>query len=405
MQPEERIGRAARPLAEAGPWHIPPETLAIGDSQFVDYVGAGPWIGEEGCYGGISPGTDLFRQYLYLYFPQTYLVGGYSCRPIVGNESQMSVHATGRALDIMIHTVDGDEADNDLGDPIGNWLIENAEAIGIQYIIWDLYTWGAARDPGQKGKPYGGLHPHHDHLHIELSVDVADLTELWFLDAVDPPAIEGCLAIPKEGAIVEESDACFRAFGPNEFWRLIEDAGSGSALLWTNAFESDAPSNWARWNLVMEESGDYQIDVYVDPAWGVHRQTRYLVAHAAGETEVMVDQSAQQGWVSLGKFALSPDAPMWVDVYDHVAGPVEADQHIAVDAVRLTGQGFDPPTEDPAEKTPEESEDPSEATKGHRGNADEGGCSMSSAPPSPTGWGWLAALAFAVGLWRGREAR
>lgn len=399
---EPRVAKATKALAVDGPWHIPPETLAIGDTQYVDYTSAGPWVGSSGCGGDILSGTALLRDFLYTYFPQTYHIGGYACRPINGNPSQMSVHATGRALDIMLH-LDGGEADNGVGDPIGNWLIENAEAIGISLIIWDLYSWGAHRTPGEKDRDYGGAHPHHDHLHVELSVEMADQQELWFLDAVDMPKIPGCEPLSPNGGIIEETDACFRAFGPSEFWR-VEDAGSDGSLLWTNAFENDTPSNWARWNAYLEESGRYAIEVYVDPAWGVNRDTRYRVDHGAGEEIIYVDQSVEQGWVSLGEYELSSDDATWIDVYDDVAMPVEDDQHIAVDAVRLTRldlEGEPDPEPDPQDPQaePDPEEEPDIAISGEA----EAGCACTTAPRPGGGWAWAMALMGLVTLRRRRR--
>ena len=399
-----RIGRSVAPLAEAGPWNIPQSTLDIGDQMYVKYTGAGPWVGEDGCFPGMTPGNEILREYVYDHFPQTYSIGGYSCRHINGDSSTMSVHATGRALDIMLHTVEG-EADNDLGDPIGNWLIENAEAIGIQFIIWDLYTWGAARNPGQKGSHYGGAHPHHDHLHIELSLEASANDELWFGDLVSPPAIEGCDLIPIEGAIVEETSPCFRGYGPNEFWRLVEGEGHGGSLLWTNAWENDTPSNWGRWNLQLESAGHFDVEVYIDPAWAVHKTARYAITHADGETVVTIDQSEHDGWVSLGSYDFDPSHPQHVDLYDNELEPVEDDQHVAADALRLTGEGFEPPVIDPTpgNKTPSEEPSQSDNTKGvSKRAAEDSGCSVStpSSPQDVPTDAWLLMVAACVALRR-----
>ena len=66
--------------------------------------------------------------------------------------------------------LDGGEADNTLGDPIANYLIRNATELGVQFFIWDRSKWNI-----EYGGPkyYGGSHPHHDHLHIELTPDAA----------------------------------------------------------------------------------------------------------------------------------------------------------------------------------------------------------------------------------------
>ena len=373
-------------LAHPGPWSIPAATLAIGDTQFVVNTQAGPWIGESGCSGGMTPGNNILRDYLYAHFPQAYSIGGYSCRSINGDSSKMSVHGTGRALDIMIHTVGGAQADNDLGDPIGNFLIENAEAIGIQYIIWDLYTWNGEKPAGSKSKDYGGAHPHNDHLHVELSVEAAKNTTNWFENAITPPKILDCASIPEAGAVIEETDACFRAFGDAKYWRLVEGAGHGDSLLWTNAWENAEPGNWARWNLDFDVAGAYTVEVYVDATWGVYPKTEYAVKHGGNESLVVVDQAAKSGWVSLGDFDFSQGAEQHVSVYDNVLGAVADDQHIAVDALRLTPLGGEPPTGGWTPGGPVgggggggsgTAGGPSQSS---RSSGDDGGCSMPRAP-------------------------
>lgn len=387
---EESVGRIESALAHPGPWQIPADTLAIGDTQYVEYTGAGPWLGESGCSGGIMSGTDILRDYLYAHFPQTDDIGGYSCRPIVGNESQMSVHATGRALDIML-PLDNGEADNDLGDPIGNWLVENAEAIGIQFIIWDRYDWMAERATGNKGDDYGGQHPHHDHLHVELSVAMASQTTNWFEDAVEPPAIDGCQPLRFIGGLVEETDACFVAFGPAQYWRSVDD-GHGGTLLWTNAFENDKPANWARWNLVFAARGTYDVEIYVDPDWGVHTSTRYGIQHSEGTAVVEIDQSTQQEWVSLGEYMFDPQAEQHVSVYDDMPAAVAPDQHIAVDAVRVSRVGSYPIGNDPGGASDDDGEVPAGGNGTPEAGESDAGCSA-SAHASPTPY-WTIALAF-----------
>ncbi len=165
---DEALGQVQQPLTVPGPWQIPGDVRAVGDTQSVTYTGAGPWVGSSGCYGNLSPGAGEMREFLYQAFPALWHIGGYACRSIRGNDSVMSVHATGRALDLHVN-LEGGDADNGSGDPVGNWLIVHAEEIGIQYIIWDQWTWGAHRDPGSKDRAYGGQSPHKDHLHIELS--------------------------------------------------------------------------------------------------------------------------------------------------------------------------------------------------------------------------------------------
>jgi MYXO-CTERM domain-containing protein len=380
------VGRGEQALAYPGPWVIPPGTLALGDTQTVMYEGAGPWTGEEACAGGLEPGSAILGDYLAAIFPQIMHVGGYACRPVNGSTVTMSVHATGRALDLMLPTIGDDaEADNDLGDPVGEFLIENAETLGVQFIIWDRWDWMAARPAGEKGKAYTGAHPHNDHVHVELSAMAAMQTADWFSDVVTPPAIDGCLPLGPDGGVIDELDPCFQAFGAWDYWRSVGDAGYGGSLLWTNAWEHDVPANWARWHIALEAAGEYEVEVFLTSPFSVYPDTRYAVRHAGEETTRHLDQSAAEGWVSLGRYTFGEGDDQWIAVYDNVEGSVEADQHIAVDALRLVravtstsdaGVPLDPPLVD--------------ASTGLDGGADEGssmkrrrhrrGCATSGSP-------------------------
>ena len=333
---EPDLGDARYAIAEPGPWHIPPATTAIGDTQYVTYTGAGPWVGESGCGGGLLEGSAVLRDYLALYFPQAWSIGGYSCRPIVGDPNNMSVHATGRALDVMIETVDGTNADNTAGDVIGNWLVEHSEFIGIQMIIWDRWIWNASLDP-PKDHDYTGQHPHNDHLHVELSVEAAALGTPFFQGPMDPPDIASCGTIPAAGGVVDDSDSCAGFYGPPEFWRSA-DAGHGGSLLWTNAYQGDDPSNWARWILDIEQAGSYRAEVYLTPDFAVFDHVRYEVAHGGATDALVVDQGAltEEGWYQLGTFDFAAGPGQHVSLYDNSTEAVADEQHIAFDALRLT---------------------------------------------------------------------
>jgi hypothetical protein len=166
-------------------WVIPANVAAIGDQQYVAYTGAGSWSGGANCGGGLLAGTRELGDYLKVTFSGITSYGGYACRPNTANTSQLSVHGTGRAIDVMIPTVGGD-ANNAAGDRVANFLVENAEKIGIQFIIWDRNSWGASR--GQpKLRSYTGPVPHIDHLHVELSPEGARRMTEWFADTGNTP--------------------------------------------------------------------------------------------------------------------------------------------------------------------------------------------------------------------------
>lgn len=331
----EEVAKSEAALSHPGPWDLPASVASFGDTQHVTYTGAGPWVGPSGCGGGLSVGAGRLRDFLATGFPQVTHVGGYSCRTINGDSTTMSVHATGRALDIHI-PLHGGEADNDLGDPVAHWLIGHAEEIGIQYIIWDRWTWSGSRAAGSKERAYTGAHPHHDHLHVELSVEGGRGATRWFSGPMEPPEPTGCAALPGSGGVIEETSACFAAYGPATYWRH-ESVGHGGSLLWTNAFQSDAPSNWARWHVELRERGEYAVEVWAEPGFAVNRRTRYELRHGGAAHSIEVDLAAGAGgWLRLGVFDFDAGGGQHLSVHDDVDGAVAPDQHIPADAIRLT---------------------------------------------------------------------
>lgn len=337
-------------LAVDGPWEPPAELLAQAASYDVTFVTAGPWVGTSGCSRTFTEGAAQLKGWLEAYWPQVDGIGGYSCRPINGDSSNMSVHATGRAIDIHI-PLDGGQADNDLGDPVANWLLEHAEEIGIQTIIWDRWLWRPNRDP--RDRYYAGAHPHHDHLHVELTPAGARMETPWFQGEMGPPELSGCdEPLPAEGGVVDDSNSCFQAFGPAQFWRRVDGMGVEGGLRWTNAFESDDPSNWARWRINLAEAGTYKVEYHSVPEYAVFGSTQYTVKFGDKTEDVVVDQAAGgDGWVLLGEYDFVAGPGQWVAVYDNFNGPVAEDQHVIADAIRLSKPGMEPVDVDIKEPT------------------------------------------------------
>ena len=74
-------------------------------------------------------------------------------------------------------------ARNELGDLLAMWLTDNAEAIGVQYLIWDRTSWSVNKRGGTK--LYTGSHPHNEHIHVEITEE-AGRKETPFFTADDP---------------------------------------------------------------------------------------------------------------------------------------------------------------------------------------------------------------------------
>ncbi len=207
-----------RALNIPGMWVPANSTLAAGDQQSVVYdaaprVTAGghcastnPWAcscTHPACSLGL-PGALEFGAFLRMKFPQISSLGGLGdcCRQSTGDTSYLSVHSLGRAIDLMIPTLNAD-ADNTKGDPIAAWLIENAEDIGVQYVVWDRARWSMSRPPGQRYGPYTGSLSHTNHLHVELNLlGAARKTPFFLRRAADA----GTCAAHCDGSRIVRSD-------------------------------------------------------------------------------------------------------------------------------------------------------------------------------------------------------
>ena len=160
-----------------GRWLVPADVAAAGSAP-VAHDGAPAWAGGVNCAGGFTAGADALGRHLQGSFAQITRVFGYECRPNTALPGETSQHGTGRAIDVAIPRRDGD-ADNELGDPVANWLVMNSSRIGVQLIIWDHTIW-VGRLSGTKDLPYSGPDPHTDHIHIELNRAGADLQTDFF---------------------------------------------------------------------------------------------------------------------------------------------------------------------------------------------------------------------------------
>ncbi len=124
---------------------------------------------DANCTGTFTVGAESLRQFvLDTWVPPVTSVGGYSCRAIVGG-SQTSVHSVGRAIDIMVSALDPEGLQT--GDEIRNVLINNAEVLGIQRVIWNRKTWAPNTDGW---RDYTGENPHTDHLHVEINLEASE---------------------------------------------------------------------------------------------------------------------------------------------------------------------------------------------------------------------------------------
>ena len=145
-----------------------------------------------------------------------------------------------------------------------------------------------------------------------------------------------CTPLSAEGGTIDDGDACFSSGGPSEFLRRPTDAGELGDLVWTHTTDHPAETNFGHWTLDLAEAGRYQLEVSTPAAYAQSKQARYRVRAHGIETEVVIDQSAVDGWQSIGEFELAAGGDQYIHAGDNTGEPGSGDVQIVFDAVRVT---------------------------------------------------------------------
>jgi lysozyme len=167
---------------------------------------------------------------------------------------------------------------------------------------------------------------------VDQNVFNGSLDDLLALGTGEAPL---CGTIGAQGGTIDNGDDCETLFGNSMYWRE-EEAGVGGSLMWTNATDYEDPSNYAIWSMWFEEPGEYELEVNIDPGYGETKQAAYRITHEDGETEVVIDQSAQDGWTSLGTFSFTAGAEYRVRLDDNTGEAGDLEISIVYDALRVT---------------------------------------------------------------------
>jgi hypothetical protein len=188
---------------------------------------------------------------------------------------------------------------------------------------------------------------------------------------LNPPIGPGggapCGTIGPAGGVIDDGDPCFAARGPASGLHHETNAGMSHSLIWTRATAVATEQNYAEWTLEFAEPGRYEVEVYTDGAFAQSRQAAYAVLADGAAHEVTIDQTATNGYQSLGVFEFAAGGGQLVHLGDNT-NELSKPQ-LVFDAVRLTrigGQGGD--DGDGAADDPGTVDDPGE----------DGGCSTGS---------------------------
>ena len=144
-----------------------------------------------------------------------------------------------------------------------------------------------------------------------------------------------CDPIPAEGRIIDDTDRCFRRGGTASYWNT-ESAGYGGSLIWTHTTDSASADNYGVWELEFAAADDYRVEAYTAAPWAQATRAAYQVTHDGTTDRAVVDQSAVDGWTTVGTYHFAAGAGQSVRLDDNTGEPYSSRIQIVFDAVRLT---------------------------------------------------------------------
>jgi hypothetical protein len=150
-----------------------------------------------------------------------------------------------------------------------------------------------------------------------------------------PEDCGACGTIPVAGTVIDDGDPCFVTDGPATRLHAVTSAGQSGSLVWTDTSTLAAEQNFAEWSFDFAQAGRYRVEVYTAAAYAQSKQARYRL-HAAADQDVMIDQTAVDGWQSLGEFDFAQGPHQSLHLGDDTG---ESNAQLVFDAVRLTRVG------------------------------------------------------------------
>jgi hypothetical protein len=136
--------------------------------------------------------------------------------------------------------------------------------------------------------------------------------------------------------VIDDLDPCF--FRHGTYW-WDSATGYDGHHYFTYAVDDPNPDCWAEWRFDVQDSGDYEVSVFIPPQDADSVSARYTVDHGGGQDDVVVDQAASSEWTSLGTFTFQAGAGRSIALFDNTGEPLSANVPIGFDAVRLVPAG------------------------------------------------------------------
>ena len=152
-------------------------------------------------------------------------------------------------------------------------------------------------------------------------------------DAVCPADCFDGGPIGPDGGLVDDGDQRFEIGGA---LTRVTTAGNAGDLSWAIASDTKAETNFAVWHLEIEQTGRYRVEAYTDTTFAQSKHAKYTIQ--AGDKTVgrIIDQTAVNGWQTLGDYNFVAGADQWVHAGDNTGEASAGNVQLVFDAIRLT---------------------------------------------------------------------
>jgi uncharacterized protein (TIGR03382 family) len=131
-----------------------------------------------------------------------------------------------------------------------------------------------------------------------------------------------------------------------------------SNLDWTHTTALTSEQNFAQWDFFFAAAGTYDVQVYTSAAYAQSKQAKYKIMASGQAASKTIDQTAVDGWQSLGTFTFAQGGHQYVHVGDDTGEPGADNVQLVFDAVQLvpagdgSGSGSGDPNGDPGGSDP-----------------------------------------------------
>jgi len=167
----------------------------------------------------------------------------------------------------------------------------------------------------------------------QLDLDVFNGT-LDDLKAFAIGGAEPCGVIDASGGMIDDGDPCFTPGGPQAYMRHVTDAGEDDTLYWTHTTTASAQANYGEWDLDFAAAGTYHVEAYTAAAYATSQAADYRIQANGALQSATIDQTAVDGWQSLGDISFAAGGSQWIQLGDNTG---EASQkQLVFDAIRFT---------------------------------------------------------------------